>query len=216
MQVEGKNFRTVWMEMNSVFMIDQNQLPFKFRIHECRNHSATCEAIKNMIVRGAGAIGTAAGFALAQAFLEAPEKNQLEFVTVAKQTIESTRPTARNLFYATDLVYTCALEASNPTEKAVEIAQEIADKDVEDSLKIGEFGNQLIPDNAGILTHCNAGWLAFTDFGTALSPIYLAQQQKKGIFVYVDETRPRCQGARLTAWEFRSGDHRCRPNSCQW
>jgi methylthioribose-1-phosphate isomerase len=204
MQVEGKNFRTVWMEKNSVLMIDQNQLPFQFRIHAAKDHLETCAAIRSMIIRGAGAIGSAAGFAMAQAFLEAPEKNQLEFLTAAKQTIESTRSTARNLFYATDLVYSHALQASNPTQKAVAIAQEIADKDVEDSLKIGKFGNQLIAENAGILTHCNAGWLAFTDFGTALSPLYLAQQQKKKIFVYVNETRPRSQGAKLTAWELHN------------
>lgn len=201
MFVKGRNYRTVWMEGSSVFMIEQNLLPFEFKIYESKTHLDTCNAIKNMLVRGAGAIGSAAGFAMAQAFLKSNEKDYLQ---EARKRIEATRPTARNLFYATDYVYEMAINANNPHLKAVEAANYIADKDAEDSFKIGEYGNQLIPQKAGILTHCNAGWLAFTDHGTALSPIYQAVQQKKDIFVYVDETRPRSQGARLTAWELQN------------
>jgi S-methyl-5-thioribose-1-phosphate isomerase len=157
-----------------------------------------------MLVRGAGAIGSAAGFAMAQAFLEAPEKGFWEFVANAKKEIEATRPTAQNLFYATEQVYQKAKMSSDPVKIAIKTAQSIADKDAEDSRKIGEYGNELIKDGYNIITHCNAGWLAFTDFGTALSPIYMAHKSGKNIFVYVDETRPRSQGARLTAWELKN------------
>ncbi|MFC1887922.1 S-methyl-5-thioribose-1-phosphate isomerase [Candidatus Cloacimonadota bacterium] len=201
MEVNGKNYRTVWMEGSSVFLIEQNLLPFEFKIYEAKDHFETCQAIKNMLVRGAGAIGSAAGFAMAQAFLESGKP---EYLAYAKNRIEATRPTAQNLFYATNLVYENAKSASDKKKEAVRTANYIADKDAEDSLLIGKHGNEIIPDNAGILTHCNAGWLAFTDFGTALSPIYLAYEQKKDIFVYADETRPRAQGARLTAWELNN------------
>ncbi|MCD4796585.1 MAG: S-methyl-5-thioribose-1-phosphate isomerase [Candidatus Cloacimonetes bacterium] len=204
MKVNGKNHRTVWMEGSSVFLIEQNLLPFKFEIFESKSYKQTCEAIKNMLVRGAGAIGSAAGFAMTQAFLEAPEKGFWESVEKAKKEIEATRPTAQNLFYATERVFLKAKISNDPVESAIHTAQSIADKDAEDSRKIGEHGNNLIESGFRILTHCNAGWLAFTDFGTALSPIYMAHKSKKNIFVYVDETRPRSQGARLTAWELKN------------
>jgi S-methyl-5-thioribose-1-phosphate isomerase len=204
MKVNNQYYRTVWMKENSVFLIEQNLLPFKFEIFESKCYKQTCKAIKNMMVRGAGAIGTAAGFALAQAFLQAPEDEFWEFAEKAKKEIEATRPTAQNLFYATDRVFDAARNSINPVEAAIAAAQAVADKDAEDSRKIGEFGNELIKDGFRILTHCNAGWLAFTDFGTALSPIYLAHQAGKNIFVYADETRPRSQGARLTAWELKN------------
>ena len=186
------------MQNSSVFFIEQNLLPFTFKIHQADSYRNCCEAIITMQVRGAGAIGAMAGFAMAQAFLEAPAQGYLEFVDRARQEIDSTRPTARNLFYATELVYRAGLISK---EDAVRTAQFIADKDAEDSQKIGEFGNSLIHDGYHIETHCNAGWLAFVDFGTALSPVYAAHLSGKKIFVYADETRPRGQGARLTAWE---------------
>ncbi len=153
-----------------------------------------------MMVRGAGAIGAIAGFAMAQAAMEAPVSGYATFIDQARRVIESTRPTARNLFYAVDKVHSCAMVSRS---KAIEEAQRIADQDAADSLEIGEYGNSLIHDGMTIETHCNAGWLAFVDYGTALSPIYLAHQQGKKIFVYADETRPRSQGARLTAWELK-------------
>lgn len=116
----------------------------------------------------------------------------------ARNTIEATRPTARNLFYATEKVYEAGKQS---IENAIIEAQHIADKDAHDSVMIGKFGDELILDGFSIETHCNAGWLAFVDYGTALSPIYFAKMSGKKIFVYVDETRPRSQGARLTAWE---------------
>ncbi|MCF8227573.1 MAG: S-methyl-5-thioribose-1-phosphate isomerase [Bacteroidales bacterium] len=201
MKVKGKNYRTVWMEGSSVFMIEQNLLPFKFEIFEAKKYFDTCFAITTMIVRGAGALGAAAGYAMAQVFLEAPEEGRDEFIAQARFDIEATRPTAQNLFYAVKRVYKAG---KHSVEQAVAEANKIADEDAEDSRSIGLYGNELIKKNAKIATHCNAGWLAFVDFGTALSPIYMAKKEKKKIFVYVDETRPRSQGARLTAWELKN------------
>jgi len=181
-------------------MIDQNLLPFEFRILECKSFRETCDAIRNMVIRGAGAIGAAAGYAMAQAFLEAPAADRDQFLMNARKSIESTRPTARNLFFAVERVYNTT--AGIP-EKAIAEAILIADEDAVASQKIGEFGSELIRDGYRIGTHCNAGWLAFVDYGTALSPIYRSHLDGKKIFVYVDETRPRSQGARLTAWELR-------------
>jgi S-methyl-5-thioribose-1-phosphate isomerase len=192
LNVKGVDYRTIWMEGGSVLMIEQNLLPFEFRVKECRDYFETCHAIRTMAVRGAGAIGAAAGFAMAQAAMAREPLDQ------ARAAIESTRPTARNLFYATERVYRAA---QGSPEGAFSEALAIADEDAAASRRIGELGASLIPDGAGILTHCNAGWLAFVDFGTALSPVYLAHHSGKNLFVYADETRPRSQGARLTAWE---------------
>lgn len=203
MLVGDKSYQTVWMEGTSVFMIEQNLLPFEFKIHECPTYWDTCMAITDMVIRGAGAIGAAAGFAMAQAFVM--QRNPTRAITIreARQDIESTRPTAKNLFYAVDRVYRAGLISP---ENAVVEAQKVARQDESDSKRIGEIGSELIGKKANILTHCNAGWLAFVDYGTALAPIYLAQREGKEVFVYVDETRPRGQGARLTAWElFNAG-----------
>jgi methylthioribose-1-phosphate isomerase len=188
------------MEGTSVFFIEQNLLPFQFKIQVAETFLDSCHAIRTMMVRGAGAIGSIAGFAMAQAAVEAPDSEFIPFINKARLLIESTRPTARNLFHAVERVYSRALISRS---SAIEEAQRIAEKDVADSRKIGEYGNMLIKEGMNIETHCNAGWLAFVDYGTALSPIYLAHQQGKKIFVYADETRPRSQGARLTAWELQ-------------
>ena len=189
------------MEGNSVYFIEQNFLPFQFRIGEAPSYPDSCEVIKTMRVRGAGAIGALAGFAMAQACNEANLVNYKSFIIHARKEIEQTRPTARNLFYATEKVFIAGLISPfNATKEA----QKIADKDAADSIKIGEYGSKLLDDRSNILTHCNAGWLAFVDFGTALSPVYLAHSNGKKLFVYVDETRPRSQGARLTAWELNN------------
>jgi S-methyl-5-thioribose-1-phosphate isomerase len=190
MEINGKHFRTVWMEGNAVKIIDQSLLPHDFRIFTCKDYIQTALAIKNMTIRGAGAIGAAAGYAMAQAYLadEDPAK--------AAKYIKSMRPTAQNLFYAVNKVR----KAKNK-QGAVEIAQAIADEDAEFCRRIGLIGEPLIKDGCRILTHCNAGWLAFVDWGTALSPVYQAKRAGKKIFVFADETRPRCQGARLTAFE---------------
>lgn len=210
MQVKGKHYLTVWMKGSDVFMIDQTLLPFEFRIFQAKTYIESCFAIKTMITRGAGAIGATAGFAMAQAFHES--KGNEDFVLKAKQKIESTRPTARNLFYAVDRVFEAGKKSNDKAQKE---AQEIAEENIQESLMIGKFGNELIQDGFRIETHCNAGWLGFVDYGSALSPIYVAKNEGKKLFVYVDETRPRSQGARLTAWELQNEniDHAIIPDN---
>lgn len=199
MRVKDKDYKTVWMQGSSVFMIDQNKLPFQFHIIELKNHKETCVAIKEMNVRGAGAIGAAAGYAMAQAAIESQSTSDaLEFVLNAKKEIEATRPTAYNLFFATKRVF-AAFHTS--IQNAIDEAESIAYEDVNACKMIGAFGNELIKSGVKIETHCNAGWLAFVDYGSALAPIYAARDSGKDVFVYVDETRPRSQGAHLTAWE---------------
>lgn len=198
MKNHGGLTRTIEMNHGIVSMIDQNQLPFEFKIIQSYTYSETCQHIKRMTVRGAGAIGAAAGFAMAQAFLQANSKDFKTYVSTARKEIEQTRPTARNLFYAVEKVYKAGLVS---TDKATERAQQIALEDEEACYKIGYYGNKIIAPKANIATHCNAGSLAFVRYGSALSPIYQAFAQQKEIHVWVDETRPRNQGARLTAWE---------------
>jgi len=201
MRVKGKHYRTIWMEGSSVFMIDQTKLPFQFEIFEAKTYQDTCKAIKTMITRGAGAIGAASGFAMAQAFLEAEKTNKPELGIIAKDEIEATRPTASNLFYAVNKVYEAGFDS---VQAAVDEAQRLANENIEAARKIGEFGNTLIEDGFRIATHCNAGWLGFVDYGSALSPIYVANEEGKKLYVYADETRPRSQGAKLTAWELQN------------
>ena len=204
---EVKDYRTVWLSGKTVKMINQRLLPHKFEIYEARNHMMTAEAIANMTVRGAGAIGVTGAFGVAQAALEFQGRNLrefLEYVEGAASLLKNTRPTAVNLFHAIDRCVS-AIKAGGSVEEckelAVQEAQKIADEDVEASRRIGEYGKTLIKDGFGILTHCNAGALAFIDYGTALSPIRFAHYEGKKLFVFIDETRPMCQGSRLTAWE---------------
>jgi len=205
MRVNGNHYRTVWMENSSVFMIQQNLLPFQFQIYEAKSCQDTCEAIKTMIVRGAGAIGAAAGFALAQAFYEGKED-----IEKARKQIEQTRPTARDLFYATERVYEAAKSSPHPAQAAFQEAQQLAEENVQACKLIGQHGAPLLDVgkwDVNILTHCNAGWLAFVDYGTALASVYHVHGNKEfgypSIHIYVSETRPRGQGARLTAWELQ-------------
>ncbi|MBI3252770.1 MAG: S-methyl-5-thioribose-1-phosphate isomerase [Candidatus Omnitrophica bacterium] len=204
MRVRGKNYKTVWMKGGSVYLIDQTLLPFRFKIVRLRNHRETCQAIRTMVVRGAGAIGAAAGFAMAQAVSEAPVHGFSDYIKKAKNRIEATRPTARNLFYAVDRVFEEAGKSRYPKKAAFEKALALAFKDENDCRRIGEIGNRLLKNGVRVGTHCNAGWLAFVDHGSALSPVFAAAKSKKKVFVYVDETRPRGQGARLTAWELQN------------
>jgi len=203
MKVGDKNYVTVWLEDREVCMIDQTQLPYRFEIYRAKDYLHTCEAIRTMVVRGAGAIGAAAGYAMAQACLEAPAGKYQEYISKARRDIEATRPTAQNLFYATEAVYEAGMKSA---DDAVKRAKALADENIEEGKKIGEYGNSLIKDGSQIETHCNAGWLAFVDHGSALAPIYRAKRDGKNIFVYADETRPRSQGARLTAWELKNED----------
>ena len=209
MKVAGKHYRTIWMDSETgiISMIDQNAIPFTFKIFIAKSFQETCHAIRTMITRGAGAIGAAAGFAMAQAFLEGSKHLKTEsseflsLVEAARKEIEATRPTARNLFYATERVYTAGLKIP---EAAVNEAQKLADENIADAKRIGELGSSMITNGSRILTHCNAGWLGFVDYGSALAPMYIAKEQGKEFFVYADETRPRNQGARLTAWELQN------------
>ncbi|MEK6946063.1 MAG: S-methyl-5-thioribose-1-phosphate isomerase [Nanoarchaeota archaeon] len=207
MLINNLNYRTVWMMDNSVYMINQLLLPFKFEIYQSKNYADTANAIKTMIVRGAPAIGATGAFGLAQAAMQYEGESYNEFkqyVGESFQLLNSTRPTANDLNYALNFVKSKMFAEGSITNSkmmAFEAAQEYADLSVEVCRKIGEHGSNLIKNNQNILTHCNAGALACVDFGTALSPIRLAHYSKKNIFVYADETRPRNQGMSLTAWE---------------
>lgn len=200
MLVNGKHYRTVWIEGKVVKAINQLLLPHYFSVVSIKTSKDTARAIKDMIVRGAGAIGAAAAYGVAQAVLEA---KSFDHVKNAVQTLQSTRPTAQNLFAGIDYVLKAikGLSLNEAKKIAVIKANEFADYDANSCKAIGEHGKKLIKNNSKILTHCNAGWLAFVDWGTALSPIYAAKRSGKKVFVYVDETRPACQGSRLTAWE---------------
>lgn len=185
------DIRAVWFDNNCVKMIDQRILPHKFEIIEFRDYLDVAEAIRNMTVRGAPAIGASAAYGMALAYLQGAD------LTKAAADLKSTRPTAFDLFYAVDRM----LEAAENKENLVDAANNYADKIVDKCRKIGEYGAELISDGCVIMTHCNAGALATVDIGTALAPMRVAKSQGKNIFVYTSETRPRLQGMKLTAWE---------------
>ncbi len=207
MRVGEKHYRTVWMKDGCVKMIDQHSIPHRFEIVDLPTYRDTAEAISTMIVRGAGAIGASAGYGMAQVALQAPNGSEfMDFVECGAEVLKRTRPTAQDLFYAIDRVMAAIKKADSvPAARkvALEMAEELADVNAAAGKAIGEHGATLIEDGARVLTHCNAGWLAFVDWGSALAPVYLAARQGKEVFVYADETRPRCQGARLTAWELQ-------------
>ncbi len=203
MLVNGKHYRTVWINSpfdGNVYMIDQTKLPSEFEIMTLTDYKQTAECIRNMNIRGAGAIGGAAGFAMAQALHANAELNE------AYDFINKTRPTAANLKHALDRVC-AAFKKNNSVDDALKEAQNIADEDAEQCRLIGKYGFELIKkiaDEKGkkitMATHCNAGWLAFVDNGSALSPAYEAKRNGYDVTVYVDETGPRNQGT-LSAWE---------------
>ena len=202
-----KDVRTVWFEKGAVKLIDQTKLPFKFQIYTSGNYKQTTRAIKDMIVRGAPAIGATAGYAAAQAALEFKGTSLSKFhsyMNSASKLIKSSRPTAIDLAHAVDKVVSITKKARNIKEAklaAVFQANLIAERYVSVCAQIGINGEKLIRSGDKILTHCNAGALATVDIGTALAPIRYAHYNKKKIFVFVDETRPRLQGAKLTAFE---------------
>ncbi len=197
--MNNKN-RAVWAKGCEVFMIDQTQLPFQEKIYKTDNYTDSCKAIKNMLVRGAGSIGVAGAFAMMQAAMTAPAETYKDYIVKAKNEIANARPTAADLSFAVERVFQKALVSP---DEAIREANLIADENAQAGKNIGIYGNALIPDNAGILTHCNAGPLAIVEYGSALAPIIKAWQCGKNIKVYVDETRPRNQGAKLTAWELQ-------------
>jgi translation initiation factor eIF-2B subunit alpha/methylthioribose-1-phosphate isomerase len=208
-QFKGReeNYRTVWMDGHVVHMIDQLKLPYKFSIHHSENHLTTAQAIKDMVVRGAPAIGATAAFGLAQAAFDYNGNDFMAFLRhmeEAKNKLKETRPTAYDLFYALDYAMAGMKKTATVSEARSRLqaaAQKYADESAERCRMIGLNGERLIPDEAKILTHCNAGALGCVDYGTALAPIRSANDLGRRPYVFVDETRPRCQGARLTAWE---------------
>ncbi len=213
MNVEGKHYRTIWLNEDGIVqIIDQRPLPHKFIIEDLRTVDDVARAIKDMHVRGAGLIGATAGFGMYSATLEAPEDNFDSFVQKAATKMLATRPTARNLAWAVDrqlAVMGQGVSSKKKIEQAFATAREIADEDAEFCRRIGLHGKKIIAEisnkkqgaRVNILTHCNAGWLAFVDYGSATSPIYAAHQDGINVHVWVDETRPWNQGAKLTCWE---------------
>jgi methylthioribose-1-phosphate isomerase len=223
MNVEGKHFRTIWLHDNDptiVQIIDQRHLPHRFVIEELTSVETVARAIKDMHVRGAGLIGATAGYGMYIAAMVASRTSSEAFMNDLRQAsdrLRATRPTAVNLEWATQRQLT-AIEQAGPDidamiEAALHTAQAIADEDAEYCRRLGEHGKTIIQkisaEKGGaavnVLTHCNAGWLAFVDYGSATAPIYAAHDEGTAVHVWVDETRPRNQGARLTAWEL--GQH---------
>jgi methylthioribose-1-phosphate isomerase len=216
MNVDGKHYRTIWVKETDkkvIQIIDQRHLPHKFIIEDLKTIDDVAIAIKEMHVRGAGLIGATAGYGMYIATLQAPQNNSFDdFVQNAGQQLIKTRPTAVNLAWAVEKQLNAIKLGSSIREKAsisFKTALEIADMDAEYCKRIGEHGVKLIEEisrkkdgkTVHILTHCNAGWLAFVDYGSATAPIYAAFDKGIDIKVWVDETRPRNQGASLTAWE---------------
>lgn len=201
--------RSVFWEDNQLKMIDQRILPARFEIVAYRSHREVAQAIKDMVVRGAPAIGAAAAFGLALAGYESASASTRELLAdlqVAANTLKASRPTAVNLAWAVDrILHTVKNSGQQNADELRQLllteAQHIADEDVAINKRMAEHGAALINDGDTVIHHCNTGALATVDWGTALGVIRTAHEQGKRVHVLVDETRPRLQGARLTAWE---------------
>jgi len=210
MKVDGKHFRSIWREADgwSVGAIDQRRLPHEFIVAKLTNGAEAAEAIRGMLVRGAPLIGATAAYGMALAMRDDSSDAAIER---AYQMLVATRPTAINLKWALEEMRRLLrpLPPSARAEAAFARADDIADEDVGINQGIAQNGLALIEAIAAkkpgevvnLLTHCNAGWLATVDWGTATAPIYLAHDRDIKVHVWVDETRPRNQGASLTAWE---------------
>ena len=181
--------KTMFWEDNQLVLIDQTKLPHELTYYHCKNYKDVIHAIKTMKVRGAPAIGVAAAFGMALAELECVDLKK------AGEEIKAARPTAVNLFWAVDRV----LKSDNALEEALKMY----DEDIETNKAIGKHGAEVIADGDTILTHCNAGALACVDYGTALGVIRAAFEEGKKIKVICDETRPFCQGAKLSVFEMQ-------------
>ena len=213
MKVEDRHYRTIWLNDDeaSVEILDQTRLPHAFVTLKLGSLADAAKAINDMQVRGAPLIGATAAYGLYLGLCENPSDASL---MAAARRLKGTRPTAVNLAWAVDNMVAALrqLAPSARVQAAKKHAQALCDQDVEVCRRIGEHGLSLIESmNArglkrpfNILTHCNAGWLACVDWGTALAPIYMAHDAGIDIHVWVDETRPRNQGASLTAWELKS------------
>ena len=204
MNIDGKHYRTIWLkDEKTVQIIDQRVLPHKFVIEDLTTVDEIARAIKDMHVRGAGLIGATAGYGM---YLACYNNDDLE---KAATKLKATRPTAVNLAWAVERQLKAIEKSKDKIKTTKEMAAKIADEDSEFCRRIGEHGLKIIEEISkkkkggvvNILTHCNAGWLAFVDYGSATAPIYAAFDKGIKVHVWVDETRPRNQGARLTAWE---------------
>jgi methylthioribose-1-phosphate isomerase len=204
-----RHYRTVTFDArrNAVVLIDQRRLPHQFKLAVQPDYRATARAIREMAVRGAGAIGATAAYGLAQAALAFRGRDVQKFtrqIETAFQTLKAARPTAVDPVNAMTAVR-AAMQVGQTVEEqqalALAAAEQFAHDDVRHCEAIGRHGARLIRENIRVLTHCNAGWLAFVDIGSATAPLYAAQKAGRKFHVYCDETRPRSQGATLTAWE---------------
>jgi len=207
MKIEGKNYKTIWFENNIVKIIDQTKLPHIFLIKELKTCDDAVNAIKNMEVRGAPLIGATAAYGLVLSIIE---NNNLDFLKKSSENLLNSRPTAINLKWAVDRMMKklSGVENNEILNLAVIEAKTICDEDEKFCNQIGLNGLKFIEEiyrkknkTVNILTHCNAGWLATINWGTATSPIYHAHKKGIPVHVWVDETRPRNQGANLTSYE---------------
>jgi len=205
----AQHFRTVTFDRarNSVLLVEQRLLPHEFKIVSAKNFRETAAAIRDMIVRGAGAIGATAAYGLAQGALTFRGNDLKIFsahIETVYQILKAARPTAVDPVNAMDGVRREMARGKTVSEKqslALAAAEEFASENVHHCEEIGKHGAKLIRNGMKILTHCNAGWLAFVDIGTATAPMYAAQSEGKKFHIFCDETRPLSQGATLTAWE---------------
>lgn len=217
MHYNGTHYRTIWPDPQNkqqICIIDQRKLPYDFIVEKITTVEQMTCAIRDMHVRGAGLIGAAAGFGMYLATLQAPDATFDAFMAAAARSLDASRPTARNLMWAVERILQMIGQSPNPDEKraiAYSTACAIADEDAQFCRQIGEHGLKIIEQISrnkngapvNILTHCNAGWLAFVDHGSATAPIYAARDAGIPVHVWVDETRPWNQGSRLTAWELQ-------------
>ena len=209
MKIEGKSYKTIWFENNLVKIIDQTKLPHQFAIKDLKTVKDAINAIKTMEVRGAPLIGATAAYGLVLSIIE---NNDLSFIKKSSEELIASRPTAINLKWAVDRMMKKlnGINEKDILKIALDEAKSIKDEDEGFCKNIGLNGLKIIEEisnkkkgTVNILTHCNAGWLATVDWGTATSPMYQAHNLNIPIHVWVDETRPRNQGA-LTAWELKS------------
>jgi len=207
MKIEGKEYQTIWFENNVVKIIDQTKLPHKFIIKDLKTVKDAINAIKIMEVRGAPLIGATAAYGLVLSIIENNEKS---FLKKSAENLINSRPTAINLKWAVDRMIKklSGVNSNKILEIAINEAKEICEEDVKFCENIGLNGLKIIEeiynkkkDTVNILTHCNAGWLATINWGTATSPIYHAHKKGIPVHVWADETRPRNQGANLTSYE---------------
>ncbi|MFC1566631.1 S-methyl-5-thioribose-1-phosphate isomerase [bacterium] len=203
----------IWKN-NKLICLDQTKLPLKKEFFQCKNYSDACKSIKDMIVRGAPLIGITAAYGIAQAVYQKPTLTKIYFAKVCND-FTKTRPTAVNLFWAIDRmkkVFYKNYNKKNLSQILISEAKRIHKDDIEINKKIGLNGQKLIKKKINILTHCNAGALATAGYGTALGVIRALHEKGRVNMVYVDETRPYLQGARLTAWELMEDKIPCKLN----